>query len=157
MSQTKLESFQIMGIKTRTSNAAEMKGANNIGSLWNTFFSEQVAAKIPNRLDDEILGVYFDYESDANGPYSVLVGVRVADGTKPIAGTELLDIPSQSYTKFTTEKGQMPNVVIDTWKRIWETESKGELNRKYTYDFELYDQRAADPTACQVDIFISQK
>ena len=80
---TKLEAFQVIGIKTRTTNADEMRGAGKISELWNTFHSKQMFIKIPGKLDKNILAVYFDYESDVNGAYSLLVGVKVDPGTLP--------------------------------------------------------------------------
>ena len=41
-------------------------------------------------------------------------------------------------------------VVPETWKRIW----TASLERAYQTDFEVYDERAADPQNAQVDICV---
>ena len=41
----------------------------------------------------------------------------------------------ENFKKFIA-KGEMPKAVDDTWINIWEQDKN--LNRKYTYDFELY-------------------
>ena len=151
------EAFQVIGIKTRTSNPEEMKGAGKIGALWNQFYSQQVLNKIPGKLDHEIIAVYYEYESDATAPYSVLVGARVAAGTKPPAGMELITMPAQKYFQLATRKGEMPGIIIEAWGRVWDLAAKSELNRKYSYDLEVYDERAANPKAAEANLFIAIK
>ena len=152
-----LDAFQIIGINTRTSNQDEMKGTGKIPALWNKFYSEQALSKIPGKLNSDIIAVYHDYESDASAPYSVLIGAKVAPGTKAPEGMELLNIPAQKYAKITSAKGEMPGVVIDAWKTVWNLTEKSELNRTYTFDLEVYDQRTANPKSAEVDLFITIK
>lgn len=69
-----------------------------------------------------------------------------------------LVIPQGSYQRFTTEKGQMPNVVISAWQAIWKMNQEalgGERN--YVADFEVYDERATDPANTMIDIYIGHK
>lgn len=63
-------------------------------------------------------------------------------------------ISTQNYMKYTTEVGQMPTIVIDGWKHIWNQMQTAQLIRKYAADFEVYDHRCADPQKSQADIFI---
>jgi len=42
-------------------------------------------------------------------------------------------------------------VVYETWKRIW----AAPLDRAYKTDFEVYDERAADPRNTQMSIYVS--
>ncbi|PYX71378.1 MAG: AraC family transcriptional regulator, partial [Acidobacteria bacterium] len=58
----------------------------------------------------------------------------------------------------TSEKGPVGKVVAETWKRIW-TLPKSEPggNRAYVADFEIYDQRAADPQNSEVDVCVGIK
>lgn len=154
---TSLEDFQIIGIKTRTTNAEEMKGAGRIQALWNQFYSEKVMDKISGKVDAKIISAYHDYESDATGAYSVLVGVKVAAGTKVPDGMHLVSVPAQNYSQLTSRQGEMPTVVIEMWQKVWQLESKSELKRKYTVDLEIYDERSMNPASAIVELFIAVK
>ncbi len=155
--ETSLEAFQVIGIKTRTSNSEEMNGSGKIPALWGKLYSEQILSKIPGRLDQDVVAIYHDYESDANAPYSLVIGARVAPGSKPPPGMELISIPSEKYFHLTTRQGEMPGIVVEAWKHIWDLAAKSELNRKYSYDIEVYGERATNPKAAEADIFIALK
>lgn len=152
-----LPNFQVIGITTRTSNADEMKGAGKIGDLWKRFYAEGIVDQIPSKTDHSIFAVYHTYESNKNGAYSITLGCKVETGTQPPAGMDILKIPAQNYAQFTTTKGPMPQIVIETWQNIWMQEDHSKLKRQYTYDFEVYDQRSADPRSSEVDIYIALK
>jgi predicted transcriptional regulator YdeE len=67
-------------------------------------------------------------------------------------------VPKAKYAVFSSEKGPIPQIVYDVWKRIWAwtpLETRG--GRAYSTDFEVYDHRAADPTNAQIDVFVSVK
>lgn len=132
--------FTLIGIKTRTSNQDEMNGAARIGSLWGQFYADNISEKIPNKLNGEIVGVYHDYESDSSGAYSVMVGVKVAQGTSAPNGLEVIHIPMQTYQLFDCDLGPMPDVVIQTWKTVWALEENRELRRRYSFDMEVYPE-----------------
>merc|ERR1711964_255218 len=96
-------------------------------------------------------GVYTNYESGANGLYDVIVGHKVSGDAEAPTGMVAVDIPEEGYQCFTSAKGAMPGVVIDTWKQIW---GNSDIRRSYVADYELYDHRAKDPSNAQVDVFI---
>jgi predicted transcriptional regulator YdeE len=137
---TAMDAFTVIGIKTRTSNKDEMSGANKIGSLWGRFFAEGIVGKIPNKLNGEVLSVYHDYETDSSGPYSVMLGVKVAQGTLIPEGMEVIQIPVQEYQVFNCAQGPIPDVVIQAWQKIWSLEKNNEIKRKYSYDLEVYPE-----------------
>ena len=153
--KTTQEGFSVIGLQIRTTNSKEMSGEGKIQTLWEKFYSEQIVSKVPSRIEDNIYAVYHDYESDASGEYSLTVGLKVRADAVPSNGLHLVHIPPQGYMKFTTDKGQMPTIVIDCWKHIWEKTMQSELNRKYSADFEIYDQRCSDPRSAQLDIYIA--
>lgn len=146
-----MESFQVIGIKTRTTNADEFAGNGKIAALWSQFYSENIMANIPGKVDYNVLAIYHDYESDANGPYSLMIGMKVAPGTTAPQGMEVLQIPTQKYEKMTSAKGPMPGVVVDLWQRVWSSS----MNRKYSQDIEVYGEKAMDPQTAEVDLYIS--
>lgn len=141
----------LVGIKTRTSNVDEMNGAGHIASLWSRFFSENIAQKIPAKMSEEIFSLYFDYETDSTGAYSVLLGVKVSETQSVPEGLEVVEVPQQRYQVFPCATGSMPQVVIEGWQKVWSQERTGELTRKYSYDFELYPSESGAP----VSIFIA--
>ncbi|MDR6300812.1 putative transcriptional regulator YdeE [Mesonia maritima] len=47
----------------------------------------------------------------------------------------------------------MPNAVVESWKEIWIKDK--ELNRKYTADFEVYEQNSQKGKKSEVEIFIA--
>jgi len=153
--EVQIESFQIIGIATRTTNSEEMGSHGKIPRLWEKFYKDQIVSKIPNKIDHDIVAIYYNYESDASGAYSVLIGQKVHANTEAPIGMVALNVPLGTYSKHNSLIGKMPMIVVDTWKKIWELTEKGVLQRKYTFDFELYDSRSRDPNSSQVDVFIS--
>jgi len=153
------DAFWVMGIEVRTNNAKEATSEGLIGRQWQKFFQDGVLEKIPNKTGGYIYAVYSDYASDHNGDYSFLIGAKVADGSKAPADFVLKKVPGGNYAVVPTEKGPIAKVVSEAWQRIWAMEDKRELGgpRAYKVDYELHDQRSADPQNALVDIYIGLK
>jgi len=118
----RIPAFSVAGIAVRTSNTEEMNPAiARLGALWGRFFSESWERKLPSRGDDgRIYGVYSNYESNEHGAFDVTAGVAVADAVaaQAVPGAVRIDIEAGDYLVFTGQ-GDMPQMVIDTWIRIW--------------------------------------
>jgi predicted transcriptional regulator YdeE len=151
--------FSVVGIEVRTSNAKEAASDGVIGKQWQKFFQEGVLEKISKKLDRNIYAVYSDYASDHNGEYSLTIGAKVAEGSPVPAGLVLKTVPAGNYAVVTSDKGLVAKVVTAAWQRVWDMEQKKTLGgtRAYRADFELYDQRAANPQDSQVDIYLGLK
>ena len=150
--------FSVAGIEGRTSNAKEATADGVIGKHWQKFFQNGVLQKIPNKVDGNIYAVYSDYASDRNGEYSLTIGAKVPDGSQAPPGLVLKTVIAGSYTVVTSEKGPVAKVVVAAWQRVWAMEDKHELApRAFKTDYELYDQRAADPQNSQADLYIGTK
>ena len=150
------ERFWVAGHQVRTSNAAEADpAAAQIPGLWQRFFEEHITSRTRDRLDDAVLAVYHDYESDHSGEYSLTVGcpVRTLEGQP--GDLALVRVPAQRYAVVRTERGPIPGIVIDAWRAIWSMtpEALGGP-RAYEADFEVYDEGSADPADAQVEIWI---
>ena len=156
ITNTKMDSFSVVGITTRTSNNDEFSGAGKIAELWQRFYSENVMIKIQHKISDKVFAVYHDYENDANGEYSLMIGLMVDKNALPPEGLVKIDIPAQDYTQFTSNSGAMPGNIIETWQEIWKSTESKKIDRAYTYDFEVYDERATDPTNSVIDILIAK-
>jgi len=128
--------FQVSGLTARTTNHEENDPATaRLGTLWDRFFGEETYRSTPHRTHDaRIFGVYSGYESDASGAFDVTVGVAVSDAAGGAATVEAGD-----YLIFTGQ-GEMPQMVIDTWQRIWQYfDAHPTITRRYRSDFEAYD------------------
>ncbi len=152
--------FRLMGIAARTTNAAEAEGTDaKIGGLWEKFSAESLPGHIPYQTEPGIIyGLYCEYENGLDGAYTVMAGCVVHPGATPPGNLTVRDIPAARYAVFTSEQGPMPDIVMDSWARIWEM-TPGDLGgeRAFTGDFEIYDERAASTKDAQIDIWISLK
>ena len=152
---TLTEPIYVAGYMIRTSNAKEMGGNGEIGKLWARFMQQNLGAQIPNRTGQSLMVVYSDYASDEKGEYSYLLGAPVTSVDTLPAGMSYRRIPAGRYAVFTTDRGQLVNVLQAAWKHIWATPA-AELGgpRAFVADYEIYDQRSADPNNAQVEIHI---
>ena len=130
-----VDAFCVSGLTVRTTNREESAPATaRLGALWGRFFGEEIYASTSNRTADmRIFGVYSAYESDAHGAFDVTAGVVVTDGKGSIS------IDAGDYLVFTGQ-GEMPQMVIATWQRIWQYfEAHPDVARSYRSDFEAYE------------------
>ena len=151
MKNIPLEEMELIGLslKKKTINA-NGQSAIDCGNLWQEFENGKYKNKIPGKPADKVLAVYYQYESDHNGPFSYFIGCPVPGGIEIPQGMERLVIPAGAYQKMVA-KGKMPDCIVNAWKEIW----SGDMGRAYTYDFEVYDERSLDWNNAEVDIFIS--
>jgi predicted transcriptional regulator YdeE len=147
-----LSPFHIIGIAIRTTNENGQSG-RDIPQLWQRFMTEQIAAKIPNKVDSAILSVYTDYEKDHTRPYTTLIGCRVSSLDMVPQGMMGKTISGGIYTVRTATGKLSDGIVFSEWQKIWSSD----LARTFTSDFEVYDHRAQNPDHAEVDIFLSVK
>ena len=158
--QIELPEIKLVGITARTNNANESDPSlAKITPTMLKYFNEGLPVKIPHRAKTgTTFCVYTDYESDITGDYTYFIGEEVEAFETIPEGLETLVIPAQLYAKFTTEPGIMPNVVIEAWQKIWQmTPQDFGQPRRFSADFEVYDERAADPQNATLDVYIGLK
>ncbi len=147
-----IKRFSIIGIAIRTTNEGGQSG-KDIPQLWNKFISENIGDKIPNKLDNAIYCVYTDYEKDHTKPYTTIIGCKVS-GLDEIPNDMIgKTIENSTYEKFTAKGNLTEGAVYNEWLKIWNSD----LNRSFTSDFEVYDQRSANLQNGEVDIYIALK
>lgn len=153
MNKINIKAFKIIGVSVRTTNE-NGQSSKNIGALWNTFMTEGILDKIPNKISNEIYSIYTDYESDHTKPYTTILGCKVENIDKIPEGMIAKTVDGGNYTKFVA-KGDMTKgaSVYKEWMKIWQMD----LQRTYTADFEVYGEKAQNPTDAEVDIFIATK
>ncbi|TGK36059.1 AraC family transcriptional regulator [Leptospira gomenensis] len=144
----------VVGISIVTKNEDEISGRGKIGTLWRRFYEEGILERIPGKKNPvHVLAVYTDYESDETGAYRLLIGAEVESPENVPDGLEIRYIPKGEYTKITSERGPIEKAAVGVWTEIW-GDAELKQKRKFAADFELYDQRAADPQDAQLDVFI---
>ena len=152
MITVKRPSFHIIGISIKTSNKDGQAG-QDIPALWGRFMGEGIAAKIPNKLSEEIYSIYTNYEGDHTQPYTTLLGCRVENLGEVPDGMTAMTFAEANYEAFVAKGNLMQGAVWQTWEKIWEAD----LDRTYAADFEVYGAKAQNPEDAEVDIFVSVK
>jgi len=149
------DSFTVIGISSRTTNAREVTDEGVIGKTWARLFQEGVLAKIPNKADQNIVAVYTDYASDHSGEYTYILGARVTSDAQVPSGMVAKKIPAQKFAVFTSDKGPPAKVVPALWMMINSLPKNATGgDRLYKADFEVYDERATDPESLQMDVYV---
>lgn len=148
----KLEAFHLIGISVRTSNQ-NSRAAQDIPALWQRFMSEQTIARIPNKVDNTIYCAYTEYEGDHMKPYTTLIGCKVSSLDDIPADMKGISISSANYQHYNPKGNLSEGVVYHQWLQIWEED----LPRIYETDFEVYGEKAQDPTSAEVDIYVGIK
>ncbi len=146
-----LPKFKIIGIEVRTTNENE-QSRSDISNLWKRFYKDDIKNKIPHKIDEDIIGLYTDYESDFTKPHTMIIGCRVSslEGIpKEMVGKV---IPATKYSVFKV-KGKLPDELMDTWKKIWSSD----LHRAYSADFEVYGEKSLDRENAEMEIYLSVK
>ena len=147
----KKDDFKLVGIKLSNKTTNQNKqSSKDCGELWQKFETDKIFDVIPEKLSNEVYAVYFDYEKDEKTSFSYFIGCKVEKNSATSKELEELIIPSQEYSKFTA-KGIMTGCVTDTWEEIWNSDTE----RKFGFDFEVYDERSQDWSNAEVDIYVS--
>lgn len=149
-----IDTFKVMGIQVRTLNTNEFDPATaKIPALWQKFFVRFLPATDSDQknIAPEIYGVYFDYESDHQGNYSLLAGIKTLDTTLPTAESVTISVQGGTYLVFEAQ-GAMPEALISTWEQIWTyfDAPNCPFQRAYTTDFEQY--LAADKVSVHIAV-----
>lgn len=129
---TQIKGFTITGVSIRTQNSNEFNAKTaKLPTLWQQFHSSELAT------GETVFGVYSDYESDANGLYTVTVGI--ASDNKHDSFKSVTIQPGH-YLVF-ENTGPIPNVVIETWRSIWDFFAINHTyQRHFISDFESYSR-----------------
>jgi predicted transcriptional regulator YdeE len=144
-----IEEFSVVGISVRTSNK-NGQSKKDISALWSQFMSENMVAKIPDKVNENIYCIYTDYESDFMGPYTTILGYEVSSIGNLPEGLIAKTIPVCIYRPFISI-GKLPDSVLKTWKYIWESGIK----RKYLADFDIYPPDAFSAGNPVVETYLS--
>lgn len=147
-----IKEFKVIGISVRTTNE-NGQSAKDIGELWNKFMSEGILEQIPNKIDNTIYSIYTEYESDHTKPYTTILGCKVKNIDTVPNGMIAKTFNKGNYAKFVSKGDLTKGAVYEEWSKIW----NADLDRRYTADFEVYGEKAQNPTDAEVNIFVAVK
>ncbi|QSF47346.1 GyrI-like domain-containing protein [Paenibacillus tianjinensis] len=153
---TQEQKLTLTGVTVRTTNADEAGTAGRLPKLWETYFQSKLSTLTGIRNPHYIYALYTDYESDATGSYTTLIGHEINDErARDDNNFEVVFIPESKYLVFKTRKGPVYEVVAEAWQEIWDYFKESAEVRTYTGDFELYDTRNYDPANTEIEIYIA--
>lgn len=152
MQTVKIEPFNFVGISIRTTNE-NGQASNEIAEFWGKFMSENILTKIPNKVDNEIYSLYTDYESDHTKPYTAILGCKVENLDNIPSGMVGKSFSGGTYKKTTAKGDLMQGLVVNQWSKIFEME----LDRTYDADFEIFGEKAQNPSNAEVDFYVGVK
>lgn len=144
-----LEEKVVEGIVVKTTNE-NGKSMQDIANMWQTFFTQGVYEKIENKVNGKTIGLYTDYEKDYTKPYNFMVCTEVSKQSENAENRVVKIIPKGKYAKFVIH-GDVQNAVGEAWGEIWNMD----LNRKYTCDFEEYQNNSSDMQNQEIHIYIA--
>ncbi|RZK43891.1 MAG: AraC family transcriptional regulator [Pedobacter sp.] len=147
MSIKVIEEFHIVGISVRTTNE-DGKSGIDIPKLWEVFLSENIADKIPNKIDSSIYCLYTDYEKDHLHPYTTILGCKVENLSAIPASMVGKTISSGQYETIPIKGELSEGLVFKEWQQIWASDRA----RAYTTDFEVYFAKAPEDGQNEVEI-----
>lgn len=143
----------VIGLELRTNNDTAFQ---DIPPFWGRFYQENIAGKVPNKVSDEVYGIYTHFENEGvnnKGTYSLILGCPVSNLKEVPEGMISCTIPPSNFIVFPVESGK-PEKVGEKWMEIWKRgENDKEFDQKRTYlcDFERYNSTG------EINIFIGTK
>ena len=152
MQPVKIESFNLIGISIRTTNE-NGQASIEIAELWQKFLSENIISKIPNKISNDIYSLYTEYVSDHTKPYTTILGCKVENLESIPNGMVGNSFKGGNYIKTSTKGDLMQDLIVDHWVKIFEMD----LERIYTADFEVFGEKAQNPSDAEVDFYVSIK
>lgn len=144
-----LEEKVVEGICIKTTNQ-NGKAIQDIANLWQNFFMKGDYDKIENKVNNKTIGLYTDYEGDCTSSYSFVVCSEVNKKSENLDNRVTKIIPRGKYAKFVII-GDVQQSVGEAWSKIWNMN----LKRKYTCDFEEYQNNTEDMQNQEIHIYIA--
>lgn len=152
MQNVEIEPFKLIGISVRTTNENN-QAAKDIADLWQKFLGEDLQNRIPNKTDKSIYSLYTDYEGDHTQPYTAILGCRVDHLDDIPEGMIGQSFSGGKYVRLSAKGDLTKGLIVDQWSKIWDMD----LDRSYTADFEVFGEKAQNPTDAEIDFYIAVK
>ena len=152
MQTVKIKPFNIIGISIRTTNE-NGQASQEIAELWQKFMSETIVSKIPNKMGNDVYSLYTEYESDHTKPYTTILGCKVGNLDNIPDGMVGSSFKGGNYIKTSAKGDLMQGLIVNHWSKIFEMG----LDRIYSADFEVFGEKAQNPSDAEVDFYVSIK
>ena len=152
MQKVTIKPFKVIGIAVTTTNQ-NGQSAQDIGQLWGEFMGNGIVDKIPNKVDGNIFSVYTNYQGDHTKPYDTILGCKVNTLDEIPSGMVGQSFDGGTYKKFVSKGDLTKGIVFGTWSEI----NQQKLDRVFTADFELYGEKAQNPTDAEVEVYVGLK
>lgn len=148
--------MSIQGVGARTTNEAEAGPQGKIPQLWDRYFQSGLQSQISGD-DQAMYALYTEYESDASGAYTLIIGNHADEVSAAENSDELqqASVPASRYLVFRTRRGPLMEIVPEVWHEIWSYFGQAAEKRTYTGDYERYDMQQFDPANTVVDVYIA--
>ena len=152
MQTVKIKPFNIIGISIRTTNE-NGQAFQEIAELWQKFMSETIVSKIPNKIGNDVYSLYTEYESDHTKPYTTILGCKVENLDNIPEGMVGSSFKGGNYIKTSAKGDLMQGLIVNHWSKIFEMD----LERIYSADFEVFGEKAQNPSDAEVDFYVAIK
>lgn len=152
METVTIEPFKVISILIRTTNE-DGRSLQDIAGLWGRFLTGKVLDAIPNKVDNTVYSIYTNYERDHTRPYDTIIGCSVHSLDAVPDGMVGRLFAGGKYVKLNAKGDLSKGLIADQWSKIWDMK----LDRSFTADFEVFDDRAGDPSNAELDFFVAVK
>lgn len=139
----------VEGVEIITTNQ-NGKSLQDIAEMWQKFFTEGIYNKIENKSNNKTIGLYTEYEGDYTKPYKFVVCSEVKKESQNLENRVIKTIQEGKYAKFVIT-GDVQKSVGEAWSKIWNMN----LKRKYTCNFEEYQNNTEDMNNQEIHIYIA--
>ena len=134
---------------------ARVRGPEGEDELWRVFNREAVALRTPNaRAPLAILAIRFAVDGEG---YGFLLGVQVSSLAEIPEGLVGREWPAADYAVLSSCRGPVRDVRREIWDRAAALATIEGKARSFANDFEVHDQRSANPNKASFDLYLSLK
>ena len=130
-----------------------------IQKLWQRVLQEKLLELIPNKVSNHLYSAYFYHSPATISQYTYVIGYEVTNIDNIPASFKTFTLPAGTYL-YTQATGKAPEIVQQTWPKIWQKSKEDKLPFAYTVDFEVYtqgDYLGSDKQEITVKIYSSIK
>ncbi len=130
-----------------------------IHQLWQQVLQEKLLEQLPDKASNHLYSAYFYHNPNTISQYTYVIGCEVTNIDNIPTPFKTFTLPAGTYLH-TQATGKAPEIVQQTWPKIWQKSKEDKLPFAYTVDFEVYtqgDYLGSDKKESMVEIYSSIK
>ena len=108
-------------------------------------YARSKSITVLSNKNDNVYGLYHEYESDYKGDYTLCVIVEGKGESSKI-------IPDDTNYEIFKVEANDEQGIFNTWSEIWKKEDEGQLRRAYTFDGNIDIYIAVIEKECFLDM-----